>query len=168
MHDTACTPSHSLAHPHSSSLLLTPPQKRGSIGLYNTTVVYKGDGKAEGTKLYDLTGRTWKYSWDVTSDFFKYKYSGALYWGPSKIWDPASSSKSFEIGKGELPFRLNHFRIFVNGDQSFLFATEALDTKWTNSSNVKDITKVKVDKEDPYFASLMAAFIISQKSGICT
>ena len=37
MHDTACTPSHSLAHPHSSSLLLTPPQKRGSIGTYITT-----------------------------------------------------------------------------------------------------------------------------------
>ena len=109
-----------------------------------------------------------------SSDVFKYKYSGALYWGPTKIWDPSLPSvayKSFEIGKGELPFRPNHFRIFVNGDQSFLFTTDALDTKWTNSSNVKDITKVGVDrryKEDPYFASLMAAFIISQKSGICT
>ena len=49
-----------------------------------------------------------------------------------------------------------------------MFTTEALDTKWTNLSNVKDITKVKVDKEDPYFASLMAAFLMSQKSGICS
>ena len=139
--------------------------KNGDIAS-KTNIVYKGPGEA---KLYDLTGRTWKYSWDVTSDVFKYKYSGALHWGPSKIWDRTSdTSKSFEIGKGELPFRPNHFRIFVNGDQSFLFATEPLSIKWTNSSNVKDITKVKVDKEDPYFASLMAAFIISQKSGICS
>ena len=92
-----------------------------------TNVVYKGDGK---TKLYDLTGRTWRYSWDVTSDVFKYKYSGALHWGPTKIWDPqGGSSKSFEIGKGDLPFRPNHFRIFVNGDQSFLFSTEPLNIK---------------------------------------
>ena len=140
------------------------PLKNGEISS-KTNVVYKRDGK---TKLYDLTGTTWKHSWDVTSDVFKYKYSGALHWGPTKIWDPAETSKSFEVGNGVLPFRPNHFRIFVNGDQSFLFATEPLCIKWTNSSNVKDITKVKVDKEDPYFASLIAAYIISQKSGICT
>ena len=142
--------------------------KNGDISS-KTNVVYKGDGETEGTKLYDLTGTTWKYSWDVTSDVFKYRYSSALYWGPSKIWDPTSgSAKSFELEKGVIPFRLNYFRIFVNGDESFLFATEPLNIKWTNSSNVKDITKVKIDKEDPYFASLMAVFIISQKSGICT
>ena len=128
-------------------------------------IVYKGPGES---RLYDLRGRTWRYSWDITSNVFKYKYSGALHWGPTKIWDPASSSKSFEVGKGELPFRPNHFRIFVNGDQSFLFATEPLSIKWSNSSKLKDITKAKVDKEDSYFASLMAAFIISQKSGKCT
>ena len=148
--------------------------KNGEISS-KTNIVYKGPGETEGTegtKLYDLTGTTWKYSWDVTSDVFKYKYSGALHWGPTKIWDQqdpqGGSSKSFEIGKGVLPSRPNHFRIFVNSEQSFLFATEPLNIKWTNSSNVKDITKVKVDKEDPYFASLMAAFIISQKSGICS
>ena len=53
--------------------------KNGEISS-KTNAVYKGDGK---TKLYDLTGRTWKYSWDVTSDVFKYKYSGAIHWGPS-------------------------------------------------------------------------------------
>ena len=127
-------------------------------------IVYKGPGE---TRLYDLTGRTWKYSWDVTSNVFKYKYSSAIHWGQTKIWDPSDTAKSFKIGKGELPFRPNHFRIFVNGDQSFLFATEPLNIKWSNSSNVKDITKVKVDKEDPYFASLMAAYVISQKSGLC-
>ena len=141
--------------------------KNGEISS-KTNIVYKGPGE---TKLYNLTGTTWKYSWDVTSDVFKYKYSGALYWGPSKIWDPGDTVKNFEIGKGVLPFRLSHFQIFVNGDQSFSFITEPLNIKWTNSLNVKDITKVRVDrryKEDLYFASLMAAFIISQKSGICS
>ena len=125
-----------------------------------TNIMYKGDNQ---TKLYDLTGTTWRYSWDVTSDVFKYKYSSALHWGPLSIWDPSDTVKSFEVGNGVLPFRISHFRIFVNNKYSFLFTTRALDTKWTNSSNLKDITKVKVDKEDPYFASLMAAFLISQK-----
>ena len=128
--------------------------------------MYKGDGKTNQTKHYDLTGTTWRYSWDVTSDVFKYKYSGALHWGPSSIWDQSDVVKNFEVGNGVPPFRISHFRIFVNNKYSFLFTTEALDTKW--SSNVKDITKVKVGKEDPYFASLMAAFLICQKSGICS
>ena len=127
--------------------------------------MYKGDGE---TKLYDLTGTTWGYSWNVTSDVIKYKYSGTLHWGPLIIWDPRDTVKNFEVGNGVLPFRVSHIRIYVNSKYSFLFTTEALDTKWTNLSNVKDITRVKVDKEDPYFASLMAAFLISQKSGICS
>ena len=137
--------------------------KTGDIAS-KTNVVYKGDG----TKLYDLTGRTWKHSWDVTSDVFKYKYSGALHWGPSKIWDPTTVTKSFGVGNGVLPFRPNHFRIFINEDQSFVFESTTLNTKWSNSKNVKDIRTVSLDKDDPYFASLMASFIISQKSGICT
>ena len=70
-------------------------------------------------------------------------------------------------GKG-FPFDLNHFRIFVNSEQSFSFQTAALNTKWENSGNVKDIRTVdSLDKDDPYFASLMAAYVISQKTGIC-
>ena len=85
--------------------------KNGEISS-KTNDVYKGNGKTEGTRLYDITGTTWKYSWDVTSNVFKYKYSGALYWGPSKIWNPTSgSAKSFELGKGVIPFSLNYFRI---------------------------------------------------------
>ena len=50
--------------------------KTGDISS-KTKIMYKGDGE---TKLYDLTGTTWRYSWDVTSKVFKYKYSGALHW----------------------------------------------------------------------------------------
>ena len=71
--------------------------KNGDIDEENTKIVCKGDG---GTKLYDLTGRTWKYSWNITSDVFKYKYSDALYWGPTKIWDPTTTTEPFAMGKG--------------------------------------------------------------------
>ena len=141
--------------------------KNGDISS-KTNIVYKGDGK---TRLYDLSGTTWKYSWDITSNVFKYKYSDALYWGPSKIWDLKGPTTGFptvfELGNGVLPFRPNHFRIFVNSEQSFLFENEPLDTKY--KSNVKNITGLNVGKmykEDPYFASLLAAFLISQKSRV--
>ena len=134
--------------------------KNGDIDEENTKIVYMGDG---GTKLYDLTGRTWKYSWDITSDVFKYKYSGALYWGPSKIWDPTTTTEPFAMGKGS--FDPTSFRIFVNGEQSFLFSS-TLNTSWL--SNAKNITKTSVDKNDPYFCSLIAAYVTSQKTGICT
>ena len=136
--------------------------KNGDIDEENTKIVYKGDGE---TKLYDLTGRKWKYSWNITSNVFKYKYSGALYWGPTKIWDPTTTTEPFAMGKGS--FDPTSFRIFVNGDQSFLF-NSTLNTSWRNVSNAKDITKTSVDKNDPYFASLIAAYVISQKTGICT
>ena len=69
------------------------------------------------------------------------------------------------MGKGS--FDPTSFRIFVNGDQSFLF-NSTLNIKWQNSTNAKDITKTTVDKNDPYFCSLIAAYVISQKTGICT
>ena len=134
--------------------------KNGDIDEENTKIAYVGDG---GTKLYDLTGRTWKCSWDITSDVFKYKYSDALYWGPSKIWDPTTTTEPFAMGKGS--FDPTSFKIFVNGEQSFLFSS-TLNIKWQNSSNVKDITKTSVDKNDPYFCSLIAAYVISQKTGL--
>ena len=69
------------------------------------------------------------------------------------------------MGKGS--FDPTSFRIFVNGDQSFLF-NSTLNTSWRNVSKTKDVTKTSVDKTDPYFASLIAAYVISQKTGICT
>ena len=80
--------------------------KTGDISS-KTKIVYKGPGE---TKLYDLTGRTWRYSWNVTSDVFKYKYSSALHWGPSSIWEPSETVKDFEVGNGVLPFRVSHIR----------------------------------------------------------
>ena len=108
-------------------------------------------------------------------DFF----TSSLYWGPTKNWDPSSETTENEVERSEasegtrsdgknFPFDPNHFRIFVNSEQSFYFQTAALNTKWGNPQNVKDVRTVDVDKDDPYFASLMAAYVISQKTGICT
>ena len=95
--------------------------KNGDVDEENTKIVYVEDGEAGG-KLYDLTGRTWKYSWDVKSNIFKYKYSDALYWGPSKIWDPTTTTEPFAMGDGS--FNADSLEIFVNDDQSFLFDTK--------------------------------------------
>ena len=119
------------------------------------------------------------YNWEVGSVAFNDFFTRALYWGPTKIWDlkgdevtPTEvSSENFFKGDGKnFPFDLNHFRIFVNSEQSFSFQTAAPNTKWGNSGNVKDIRTVltvDLDKDDLYFASLMAAYVISQKNGIC-
>ena len=96
-------------------------------------------------------------------------YSGALYWGPSKIWNPTTTTTElFAMGKGNLGFDSTSFKIFVNNEQRFVFESEPLNTKWRNASGVKDITKATVDKNDPYFCSLIAAYVVSQKTGICT
>ena len=76
--------------------------------------------------------------------------------------------RSKESDGKNFPFDPNHFRIFVNSEQSFSFQTVPFDTKWGNPRNVKDIRTVDLHKDHPYFASLMATHVISQKTGICT
>ena len=123
------------------------------------------------TKIYyfDENGVNWEIGSVAFNDFF----TRALYWGPTKIWDPnevrgEGTEGTRSDGKG-FPFDLNHFRIFVNSEQSFSFQTAAPNTKWENPQNVKYIRTVdSLDKDDPYFTSLMAAYVISQKTGICT
>ena len=63
-----------------------------------------------------------------------------------------------------LPYDVRKFKIFVNEHQSFLSNFEVLETSWKGTD--KDITKVAVDTEDHYFASLLAACIISHVGGI--
>ena len=126
-------------------------------------------GISSPTKIYffDESGANLEVGSVAFDDFF----TGALYRGPTKIWDPSEDEviKNFFKGDGEgFPFDLNHFRIFVNSGQSFSFQTAAPNTKWENSGNVKDIRTADLNKDDPYFASLMAAYVISQKTGICT
>ena len=134
-------------------------------------VILSRDGEVSSpTKIYyfDEQGANWEIGSVAFGDFF----TGALYWGPTKIWDPSSETTEGTEGTRSdgknFPFDPNHFRIFVNSEQSFSFQTVPFDTKWGNPQNVKDIRTVDLDKDDPYFALLMAAYVISQKTGICT
>ena len=52
----------------------------------------------------------------------------------------------------------------MNDKVGFWCNFEVLETSWKGTPN--DITKVAVDKDDPHFASLLAACIISHVSGI--
>ena len=52
----------------------------------------------------------------------------------------------------------------MNDKTGFWCNFEALSTSWEGTAG--DITKVAVDKDDPYFASLLAACIISHVGGI--
>ena len=52
----------------------------------------------------------------------------------------------------------------MNEEESFLSNFEPLKTSWKGTT--KDITKAAVDEDDPYFASLLAACIISHVGGI--
>ena len=84
------------------------------------------------TDIYYLeNGANWKTTSIAFNDFF----TSALYWGPTKIWDPSSETADhYFINDGKnFPFELNHFRIFVNSEQSFSFETTALNTNWVNS-----------------------------------
>ena len=136
-------------------------EKNEDIDEENKKIVYVGDGEP----LYDEF-RTSYNSLELTSRVFKTLYSDALYWGPSKIWNPTTTKPKFAIGNGVLNFDPTNFKIFVNDEQRFVFKSEPFDIKWSGTG--KDITKASVDKNDPYVCSLIAAYVISQKTGICT
>ena len=135
--------------------------KSGEIN-NGTNIIYRADGK---TKLYNNTMTMWKYEWDIKSSVFRTKYEDALHWG-QRIWEPSETVQPFLLSRGVLPFTITQFEIFVNEQDSFQCKFETINTKWTNAQNAKDITKMKIDKEEPYFSSLLSAYIISQKSGI--
>ena len=63
-----------------------------------------------------------------------------------------------------LPYNVTQFEVFVTEQDSFRSKFEKINTKWVNTQNAKNITKIKVNKNDPYFASLLAAYIMTQKS----
>ena len=79
--------------------------------LNETDIVYKADGK---TKLYNITGTLWKWSWNIKSNVFRTKYANVLHWGPP-IWEPNGTVQPFLLSTGVLPFNvgLTQFDIFV-------------------------------------------------------
>ena len=100
---------------------------------------------------------------EITGYLFKKLYANTLHWTP-KIWDVTGTYQPFALAPDSLPYNVRKFTIYVNGRTGFTSNFDALKTSWEGTAN--DITKVPVDKDDPYFASLLAACVISHVGGI--
>ena len=127
--------------------------------VFNSDLSKTGDLLRTFTKYRDENGETF----DITRNLFKNFYSHTLYWSP-RIWDPSGTVQPFILVPNSLPYDLTKFKIFVNEADSFQSNFVALYTSWKGTA--KDITKVAVHKDDPYFASFLAACIISHVDGI--
>ena len=81
------------------------------------------------------------------------------------MWDTSGTVQLFVLSRStSLPYNYRKFTIYLNTKDGFSSNFETLETSWKSDAN--DITKMAVDKDDPYFASLLAAYIISHVSGI--
>ena len=124
---------------------------------------------ADLSKTGDLLTTTTKYRndngelFDITGYLFKKNYFDTLHWVP-RIWDVGGTVQPLVLVPSTLPYDVKRFTIYVNERVGFWCNFEALSTSWEGTAD--DITKVAVDKDDPYFASLLAACIISHVGGI--
>ena len=121
------------------------------------------------SKTGDVTGTSVSFKvrdgqfLDITTDDFKNLYSGELHWLPV-IWDTSGTIQPFVLASSSLPYNFRKFTIYVNANSGFTSNFDALSTSWKGNAN--DITKIAVDKDYPYFASLLAAYIISHVGGM--
>ena len=91
---------------------------------------------------------------DITTKTFEELYSGELYWKP-RIWGTGGTVQPFVISTNTLSYNVRKFTIYVNARSGF---PSNLETSWKGTAD--DITKMAVDKDDPYFASLAACIIL--------
>ena len=136
---------------------------------YPTANISKFVFDADLTKDGTLSRVWFKYrnkfgeTFDINSSAFRAYYSDSLYWQP-RIWGTNGTFQPFALAPDSLSYDVRKFTIYVNGKSGFTSNFEALKTSWKGTAN--DITKVAIDKDDPYFASLFAALIISHVGGI--
>ena len=126
--------------------------------------VYNADLSKDG----DLVSTFTRYKKDeslpeITSYLFKKFYADTLHWQP-RLWGPDGTIQPFVLNTNPFPYNVTKFKVYMNEKQSFLNNFDTLETSWKGTE--KDITKVAVSKEDPYFISLLAASIISHVGGI--
>ena len=127
-------------------------------------VRYVADGN---TLLPNLAGTMSSYSWPITSNTFKYRYSFSLYFGPTVIWNPGGEQQPFEQSEVTLSFNPFKFEVFVSEGKSFTSNFPKIATNWVNSQESKNILKARFDMSDPYFNSLASAYVLSTLSGVC-
>ena len=94
-----------------------------------------------------------------------------MYWKP-RIWGPDETVQKFVVNTTPFPYNVTKLKVLVseaseaNENESYRFLSnfEKLETSWTGTE--KNITKVSVNQNDPYFASLLAATILSHFGGL--
>ena len=122
---------------------------------------------ADLSKTGDLLTTTTRYRndngelFDITGYLFKKNYLDTLHWVP-RIWDVGGTVQPFVLAPNSLPYDVRKFIIYVNDKTGFWCNFEALSTSWKGTAD--DITKVAVDKDDPYFASLLASHSLRRRS----
>ena len=117
----------------------------------------------------DVVGTSVKYKKirslpDITGYIFKKNYGDELYWQP-RIWGPEGTVQKFVTNTNSFPYdNVTKFKIYVTKDNSFPSNFQDLNIEWKGTE--KDIRKVSVDENDPYFCSLLSAIVISHVGGI--
>ena len=127
-------------------------------------VRYAADGN---TLLPNITGTTSSYSWPITSATFRYRYSSALYFGPTVIWNPGGEQQPFLRTEASLNFNPLWFEAFVSEEESFMTNFPKIATHWANKEGSTNILSSTFDTTDPYFNSLASAYVLSALSGVC-
>ena len=129
---------------------------------FKFNVILSKTGDVTGTKV-SFKVRDGQFL-DITTDDFKTLYSGELHW-LLRIWDTSGTVQPLVTSSSSsLPYNYRKFTIYVNANSGFTSNFDALSTLWKGNAN--DITKIAVDKDDPYFAWLLAAYIISHVGGM--
>ena len=94
---------------------------------------------------------------NITTNAFKELYSGELYWSP-RIWGTTGMVQPFVKNLSDL--NVNSFKIYVTNELFFDANLPGLEIK--NNESSKDY------KDNPYLASLFAAYIATYSCGIST
>ena len=100
---------------------------------------------------------------DITGYIFRKNYADVLHWQP-RIWGPEGTVQKFVANTSPFPYNIVRFNIYVTEDAYFPRNLQDLSITWKGTE--KDIRKVSVDENDPYFCSLLSACVISHVGGI--
>ena len=116
----------------------------------------------------DVVGTAVKYRKDrslrdIAGYIFRKNYENVLHWQP-RIWGPEGTVQKFVADTSSFPYDVARFNIYVTEDEYFPSNFQDLGIAWKGTE--KDIRKVSVDENDPYFYSLLSACVISHVGGI--
>ena len=100
---------------------------------------------------------------DITGYIFRKNYEEALHWQP-RIWGPEGTTQKLVANTDPFPYNVAKFNIYVTKDEYFSSDFQGLSITWKGTE--KDIRKVAVDENDPYFCSLLSACVISHVGGV--